>query len=152
MTIIARKAETHDLHGILALYRELRPHDPELAPAAVEQIFANLLDQNFVHLLVVEADGVLVATCTLAVIPNLANGARSYGLIEHVVTLCAHRGRGYARLVLDHALGLAWSLGCYKVMLLSGAQRLEAHKLYESLGFNGDVERGFVAKPGLSKT
>jgi len=32
-------------------------------------------------------------------------------------------------------------------MLLSGAQRKEAHKLYESVGFDGDVERGFVAKP-----
>ncbi len=147
MDIIARKAETKDLDGILALYRELRPHDPELARTAAEDIFANLLNQTFVHVLVCEAEGALVATCTLAVIPNLANGARSYGVIEHVVTLSAHRGKGYARTVLDHALALAWSLGCYKVMLLSGVQRLEAHKLYESVGFNGDVERGFVAKP-----
>ncbi|WP_137940275.1 GNAT family N-acetyltransferase [Chitinivorax sp. B] len=147
MNIIARKAETKDLDGILVLYRELRPHDPELAPTVAEDIFANLLSQGYVHVLVCEAEGILVATCTLVTIPNLASGARPYGVIEHVVTLSAHRGKGYARIVLDQALSLAWSLGCYKVMLLSGAQRIEAHKLYESVGFNGDIERGFVAKP-----
>jgi len=57
------------------------------------------------------------------------------------------RRRGLARAVLEFALKLAWSRGCYKVILLSGVQRSEAHKLYESIGFRGDVERGFVAKP-----
>ena len=33
-------------------------------------------------------------------------------------------------------------------MLLSGSQRTDAHKLYESVGFVSDVERAFVAKPG----
>lgn len=147
MDATARKAEARDLDGILALYRELRPRDPELAPAVAREVFANLLDRDDVHVLVCEVGGVLVATCMLAVIPNLASGARPFGIIEHVVTLSTHRGRGYARFVLEHALALAWSRGCYKVMLLSGAQRKEAHKLYESVGFDGDVERGFVAKP-----
>jgi GNAT superfamily N-acetyltransferase len=84
----------------------------------------------------------------LATVPSLANGARPFGLIEHVVTLSAHRKRGYARLVLEHAIQLAWSKGCCKVMLLSGALRADAHRLYQSVGFDGDVERGFVIKPG----
>jgi GNAT superfamily N-acetyltransferase len=83
----------------------------------------------------------------LASVPNLASSARPFAVIEHVVTLAAHRRRGYARLVLEYALAKAWSRGCCKVMLLSGSQRTEAHKLYESVGFLGDVERGFVAKP-----
>jgi hypothetical protein len=33
-----------------------------------------------------------------------------------------------------------------EVILLSGAQRIEAHRAYEAVGFRGDVERGFVAK------
>lgn len=144
--MIIRQAEIQDLDGILALYRVLRPHDPVLAPAVAVDTFAALLAQGFVHVLVCELDGRLVATCTLVVIPNLASGARAYGVIEHVVTLPAHRGQGYGRMVLKQALDLAWALGCYKVMLLSGAQRHEAHKLYESLGFDGDVERGFVVK------
>ena len=49
---------------------------------------------------------------------------------------------------LEHALASAWTRGCCKVMLLSGAQRGEAPKLCESVGFVGDIERGFVARPG----
>jgi GNAT superfamily N-acetyltransferase len=142
-----RKAEERDLAGVLALYRELRPHDPVLAPGAAREAFATLLARRDVHLVVCEAEDTLAATCMLAIIPNLASGARPFGVIEHVVTLLAHRKRGYARLVLEHALEKAWSAGCYKVILLSGVRRTEAHKLYESVGFVGDVERGFVAKP-----
>ena len=66
---------------------------------------------------------------------------------EHVVTLPEFRGQGLARQVMAQALDFAWSRDCCKVMLLSGARRAEAHKLYAALGFDGDVERGFVIKP-----
>ena len=93
---------------------------------------------------------VVTATCMLAIVPNLASGARPFGVVEHVVTLPQFRRQGLARLVLQFALDLAWSKNCYKVILLSGAQRTEAHRLYESVGFQGDIERGFVAKPNCA--
>jgi GNAT superfamily N-acetyltransferase len=142
-----RAAAPGDLDGILALYRELRPHDPELSPAAARDAFAGLLGRDDIALLVCDAGGTLAATCMLAVIPNLASGARPFGIIEHVVTLHTHRRRGFARQVLEHALSIAWARRCCKVVLLSGAQRAGAHRLYESVGFVGDVERGFVARP-----
>lgn len=76
------------------------------------------------NLAVVVADtqGILVSTCILAIIPNLASGARPFGVIEHVVTLESFRGQGMASAVLKHALHLAWSRDCYKVMLLSATQ------------------------------
>jgi hypothetical protein len=33
---------------------------------------------------------------------------------------------------------------CYKVMLLSSNERKAAHDFYKSIGFNGDVKRGFT--------
>ena len=39
-------------------------------------------------------DGQLVASCNLAVIPNLTRGGRAYGVIENVITDAAHRGQG----------------------------------------------------------
>jgi GNAT superfamily N-acetyltransferase len=147
--LTVREADANDLQGVLALYRELRPNDPVLSPAAANEAFLNLIARDDICLVVCEVEGELVATCMLAVIPNLASGARPFGIIEHVVTLSTRRKRGFARLVLEHALARAWSRGCYKVVLLSGAQRTEAHRLYESVGFSGDVERGFVVKPGI---
>ncbi len=142
-----REAGVGDLSGILALYRELRPHDTVLPESIAQARLAELVARPDIHLFVCDADGTLAATCMLAIIPNLATAARPFGVIEHVVTLQAHRRRGYAQQVMQHALAHAWSKGCYKVMLLSGAQRPEAHRFYQALGFDGDVERGFVVKP-----
>jgi GNAT superfamily N-acetyltransferase len=146
MPVVVRSVELKDLEGMLRLYEELRPTDPPLVPQAARDMLEHLIQRPDIDLLVCEANGVLAATCQLALVPNLASGARPFGIIEHVVTLAEHRRFGYASLVLKHALETAWSKGCYKVMLLSGAQRSEAHKLYESVGFVGGIERGFVAR------
>jgi GNAT superfamily N-acetyltransferase len=147
MQTSVRLAQPRDLLGILSLYRELRPSDPELAETEAHTALARILNDTNLHLVVCEHAGCLAATCMLALVPNLASGARPFGVIEHVVTLSRFRRKGLARLVLRFALDLAWTKTCYKVILLSGAMRTEAHRLYESLGFRGDVERGFVAKP-----
>lgn len=42
------------------------------------------------------------------------------------------------------AIEFAKEMGCYKVMLLSGSHRTEAHGFYESLGFSGTRKKGFV--------
>ena len=141
-----RLARAGDLAGIMALYRVLRPVDPELAPAQAGAAFAAILEDDALSLVVCEHERILVATCMLAVIQNFASGARPFALLEHVVTLPRFRQQGFARLVLRYALELAWSKRCYKVILLSGADRSEAHRLYESVGFRGDLERGFVCK------
>ena len=132
---------------MLALYRELRPHDPVLSDEIARSSFEALLRRDDIAILVCECEGTLTATCMLAVVPNLTSGARPFGVIEHVVTIQGFRRRGHARQVLKHTLDLAWSRHCYKVVLLSGAGRTEAHRLYESVGFDGSVELGFVAKP-----
>src|SRR5215208_7960 len=104
MDTTVRRAESNDLAGILVLYRELRPRDPELAPDAAREAFRGLTARNDVHILVCEEGQTLVATCMLAIIPNLASGARPFGVIEHVVTLSARRNRGYGRRILEYAL------------------------------------------------
>lgn len=147
---VVRRARAPDLPGVLALYRELRPHDPPLAPARAEAVWVELLANPGVDLVVAELDGALAATCLLATIPNLASGGRPIGLLEHVITAARFRRRGLGAAVLRFALARAWSRDCCKVMLLSGVARPEAHRLYESVGFRGDVERGFVAKPAAT--
>jgi len=145
---LLRFAEYGDLSGVQQLYRELRPHDPEFAPADAESAWHHLLAQSHIRVVVAEADGRLASTCMIALVANLASAGRPFAVIEHVVTLPQFRGRGLARATIQFALDFAQSRNCCKVMLLSGVQRPAAHRLYESLGFRGDVERGFVFKPG----
>ncbi|MDB5846887.1 MAG: family N-acetyltransferase [Rhodoferax sp.] len=145
-----RKATFNDQAGVLALYRELRPNDPEIPAARVPALWAAVTDSTRSSIFIASVDGEVAATCMLATVANLASDGRPIGLIEHVITAGRYRRRGLARLLLEHALKEAWHIGCCKVLLLSGMQRTEAHGLYESVGFRGDVERGFVAKPGAA--
>jgi len=147
MSPIIRRAEAGDLDGLLTLYRELRPNDPALSPDRAAELFTTILARDDVSIMVCEVDGQLAATCMLALLPNLASEGKPIGVIEHVITLASFRGHGLAKALLTQTLSRAWRLNCCKVMLLSGAQRTEAHRLYESVGFVGDAERGFVAKP-----
>jgi GNAT superfamily N-acetyltransferase len=144
---IVRFAEVRDLKGLLSLYKALRPHDPELTAHQADAQWRELLAQSHIRVVVADVEGSLASTCMIALMTNLASGGRPFAIIEHVVTLPPFRGRGLARATLQHALDFAWSQNCCKVMLLSGMQRPAAHALYESLGFRGDIERGFVIKP-----
>jgi GNAT superfamily N-acetyltransferase len=142
-----RSARTQDLAGILELYRELRPADPTLSQSLAQQRLRELIENPLIHLIVVDTGEQLVGTCMLSLTPTLTNGARPFGMIEHVVTANAVRGKGIGKQMLRFAIDLAWQHDCYKVMLLSGMQRIEAHGFYENLGFRGDIEKGYVLKP-----
>lgn len=141
-----RLACDEDLEGITHLYACLRPEDPKLDKIQATALFLNVIRSEVTNLFVAEVDGQLASTCMLALIPNFASGGRHIGVIEHVITLPDHRGKGIATRTIDAALTFAWDKRCCKVFLLSAATRIEAHRIYESLGFNGDVERGFVIK------
>ena len=143
---IARRARPEDLDAVLVLYRELRPHDPPLGAEDAARLWAKVSASADSIVVVCEVEGQIGCTCMLALISNLASGGRPIGLIEHVITGTSYRRQGLAEVCLRFALAQAWQMGCCKVVLLSGAQRPEAHRVYEKVGFDGDVERGFVIK------
>ena len=143
---LVRLAHEGDHDAVRELYRELRPRDPVMGDAASLSIFCAVLRSSSARLVVALTHGEVGATCMLALLPNFANGGMPIGVIEHVVTAGRVRGRGLARAALEFALDTAWSLNCCKVLLLSGVQRADAHRLYASVGFVGGTELGFVKK------
>lgn len=143
-----RPIRADELEELLALYRHLHPADPEIAlTTSVTELWQRICHDPSLHYLGAEVDGRLVATCTLAIIPNLTRAARPYGLIENVVTHPDCRRRGHATMLLRAALQIAWEAGCYKVMLLTGRRDEATLRFYEQAGFEGGVKTGFVARP-----
>lgn len=147
---IIRYCQTSDLAGLLELYAELRPHDPTLPGPQAMECWQQLLNSPHTEIIVAEIDGRLASTCQLGLVPTLTNGGLPFGIIEHVVTSAPYRRQGLSRKVIEKALSLAWEMGCYKVMLLSGENRPEAHQLYEKIGFQSGIERGFVIKKPIN--
>ncbi|MGP9802331.1 GNAT family N-acetyltransferase [Rheinheimera sp. NSM] len=142
-----RIATIDDLNGVLKLYKELRPTDPDLEPNLAREKWAEIIDDTQTDIIVAEVNGELASTCALGVNNSIANGARPFAIIEHVVTADKFRRQGLSRLVLQFAISLAWQKNCCKVMLLSGEALKNAHSLYESVGFKAGIEKGFVIKP-----
>lgn len=130
-----RPAGPDDLPGILTLYHHLHPSDPALDPAAAQAAWSGLLSSGLTIPFVVDLAGLLVSSCTLAIVPNLSRGARPYGVIENVVTHAEHRRTGFGRAVLLAALEAAWNAGCYKVMLATGSRKQTTLNFYKGAGF-----------------
>ena len=141
-----RQARESDRDAVLGLYRELRPHDLPLLPDKASELWSKVNEAPRSQIIVAEHEGHVGATCMLALIANIASEGQPIGFVEHVVTALAFRRKGLGEACLRFAVDTAWNLGCCKVVLLSGAQRPDAHGVYERVGFNGDVERGFVIK------
>ena len=144
-----RPAAAADLAGLLSLYRALNPDDPPLDAAFAEARFAAMLSNPGMSVLVGVENAELVATVTLAVMPNLTRGGASYALIENVVTAAGYRRRGCGRRLIDTALERAWAAGCYKVMLLTGSYEAATLRFYESCGFLQNKTGFQIRRPGL---
>jgi ribosomal protein S18 acetylase RimI-like enzyme len=146
---VIRAVREGDLAALVELYRHLHPSDGPLPRGPeLDRLWQTFLTQPGLTCLVAEVNGSLVASCCVAIIPNLTREGRPYALVENVVTHRDHRRRGLATAVLEAALARAWGAGCYKAMLLSGSSREAAHRLYERCGFRADDKRGYVARPG----
>jgi GNAT superfamily N-acetyltransferase len=141
-----RVATINDLDGVLALYKELRPFDPELDVNFAKEKWAEIINDPRTHITVADINGELASTCALSLNKSIANGAKPFAIIEHVITASKFRRQGLNRQVLEFTLSLAWKFDCCKVMLLSGENLKPAHALYESVGFKSGIEKGFVIK------
>jgi GNAT superfamily N-acetyltransferase len=143
-----RELRTHELTQLLTLYQHLHEHDEPLPPSpGVEAVWAEALANPRIRYFGGWNEDLLVASCTLTVIPNLTRACRPYGVIENVVTHSAHRGQGWGHALLQHALAHAWRERCYKVMLMTGRKDESTLRFYEKAGFDRNGKQAFVAKP-----
>ena len=142
-----RLARHGELPELLALYRHLNPDDPSADMARAQSAWAALLASPLVRVVVGECGGQLVSSCTLVIVPNVTRGVRPYAFMENVVTDQAFRRRGFARSVVEAALGMAWDAGCYKVMLATGSKNPGTLRFYEGAGFVRGGKTFFEARP-----
>jgi GNAT superfamily N-acetyltransferase len=146
--IAIRPLTRSDLPALLELYTHLhRSDDPLPSLAIVEAVWSEILASERYRYFGGFLGDVLVSSCAITIIPNLTRGCRPYGLIENVVTHAAHRKQGYGTALLHEALSYAWSVGCYKVALLTGRKDEATLHFYQSAGFDPNDKQAFVAKP-----
>lgn len=141
MGITVRSAVETDLSSLLALHAELNPDDVPLPQEAADAVWAAVLGQQGRTVLVAEVDGAVVGTADCLVMPNLTRGGRSILFVENVVVAGSCRRRGVGRRLMEAAVRLGASAGCYKVQLLA-ADDEHVHTFYAACGFE-PLAQGF---------
>jgi GNAT superfamily N-acetyltransferase len=92
------------------------------------------------RLIVAEADGQIVGTLQLTLLPGLSRHGMLRAQIEAVRVAAPVRGQGLGRAMLGWAIGEARRAGCGMVQLTSNKRREDAIRFYKSLGFESSSE------------
>lgn len=108
---------------------ELRPHlKKEEYLHKVQQLY-----EEGVKMLMLEAAGAIPTVAVFRINHYFHRGKNLY--IDDLVSLPSHRGKGYARAMLEWIKDYAIEMGCENIHLDSGYQRYDAHRFYLNFGF-----------------
>ena len=146
LTLRIRSARGDDLPRLLDLLEELRvgstsgvAWDRADDDRSARTFDAILADPHRAFL-VAEADGQIVGTADVVLVPNLTHASRPVAYVENVVVAEGRRGEGIGRALMDEAIRRAEAAGCYKIQLLSNDGREGAHVFYDRLGFERSAQ------------
>ena len=89
---------------------------------------------NF-RLLAAIIEGEVAGTYSLLIMDKLGKRGTPAGVVEDVAVMPGRQGQGIGRAMMEHAIAECRKAGCYKLALSSNAKRVDAHRFYESLGF-----------------
>ena len=143
--MIIRKIKENELQEILDLYKYLHPNEiVKTINNDTLEIWNECLQNPLVNIFIGEYDNKIITSCVLVIVPNLTRGARHFSLVENVITHPDYRKRGYASSLLNYVIDYSKKKNCYKIMLLSSKDRVQAHLLYEKLGFDKNKKFGFI--------
>lgn len=135
LQVTVREATVEDLPAVLELYASALGDAHVHSREDAEVIFDRMRAYPDFRLHVAETAGRVVGTYTLLVVQNLSHGGARSAVVESVAVDPLWQGRGVGRAMMEQALEHCRRRGCYKLALSSNAVREDAHRFYESLGF-----------------
>lgn len=136
-----RMATPTDSHRIAELYAQLVENP---AVNVLPECIAKILADPKTGLFVCEHNGLVEGTALVCLCADVMFGFQPFAVVENIVVSQIYRGRGLGAALLQHIEGFCLSRDCSKIMLLSSAQRTDAHRFFERAGFAGSSKRGFV--------
>ncbi|MBT9333308.1 GNAT family N-acetyltransferase [Paracidobacterium acidisoli] len=135
-----REASEEDVAAILELYaasgvESAAPGAERFTPEEARKHLALLRRYPSYRVFVAVLDGRIAGTYELLIMDNLAKRGRRSGVVEDVAVAPECQGQGIGRAMMLHAREACRAAGCYKLTLSSNLRREEAHRFYESVGF-----------------
>lgn len=136
--ITIRLATVDDAATLVSLLAEM--DEPAKEPAkwhidGARDIVAQMASYSNFRVFLIFSDGVAVGTFSLLIFCSLAHDGSEQAILDAVVISRQCRGQGIGSVMLEHACKMAADAGCYKIALSSSLKRLDAHRFYETYGF-----------------
>lgn len=132
-------------------YFELLSQFTEAPPVTQEQFVSqlSLIQSNPFHkIFVMIQDDVIIGSVTVLIEPKFIRKMSSTAHIEDVVVRDSHRGKGYGKALVNHAIEYAREHGCYKAILDCSSDMVP---FYEKVGLtNKGSQMAIYIKPLLA--
>lgn len=135
-----RRARRDDLPALVALYADdplgaTRERNVSPLPGEYLDAFEEIDRDPNQLLAVFEADGEIVGTLQLTILPSLTRLGAKRAQIESVRVARSHRGQGLGGKMMEWAVRQARQEGATLVQLTTDKSRTDARRFYEGLGF-----------------
>jgi len=142
--MVIREININDRDGLLELYTHLHEDGIPAVDEKLDALWKRIVADEDYHIIVAEADGKIISSCTCVIIPNLTRKQSPYAFVENVVTHSDYRKQGLASACLERAKQIAAEEGCYKIMLLTGSKEESTLRFYEAAGYNRKDKTAFI--------
>lgn len=142
MSLIVRKAREEDAADLNRLLLALTAEQGDIAAMAVQ--IAMLSKREEYCLLVAELEGIAVGTVMGVLCSDISGRGRPFMVVENVIVDETCRGLGIAKRLFGDLERWAVGKDCAYALLVSGAERKQAHKFYQTVGYT--EECGFRKK------
>ncbi len=139
-SLVIRPAQEADLPEIVRMLADdelgrsrERVEDP--LPKCYLDAFQEIARDPRHELVVVEQEGSVVGTAQLSFLPSLSHQGGERAQVEAVRVAADRRDIGIGRELLTWMIARAEERGCRMVQLTTDKSRSDAHRFYESIGF-----------------
>jgi GNAT superfamily N-acetyltransferase len=131
-----RDASEEDLPAVLGILAESGiDGGKSFTLQEAREHFARIRQHPGFRLRVAVVDGEIVGTYVLQIMEKLGKRGTPAGVVEDVAVLPSWQGQSIGRAMMEHARETCRQAGCYKLALSSNLRREDAHRFYDSLGF-----------------
>ena len=134
--MMIRVALEADLPSILSLYGQPDFDNGVVADLSDAQDFLAMIGRYpDYRIYVAENESGVIGVYSLLIMDKLAHKRTPSAILEDIVVATSRQRQGVGKALVAHAMNMARSKGCYKLVLSSNARRTDAHRFYDQLGF-----------------
>lgn len=139
--VTVKKIEYHELSVLSELYHQLIGQYSD--KARLHEVYRLIeADPNY-YLLGAYVDGQLAGSLMGIICYDLVDQCKPFMVIENVIVSSQAQRKGVGQQLMLRIEQIARDRECGYIILVSGAQRKEAHLFYEKMGYREEQVEGF---------